>query len=132
MRYNKREMKALLIPAYYLAWHYTSAIAHLLAIYRNVVFFSFNFFSIKILFRTLFMPFSRKNKVAKNEEDREHLVVTIMMSLLGFIIRTATVICGACAMLLVFLFWTLMLCIWMVLPFVAIILFIFGMISFFQ
>lgn len=125
-------MKALLIPAYYLAWHYTSAVAHLLAIYRNVIFFSFNFFSVKILLRTLFRPFRRKHVVETNPENRETILVTIIMSIIGFLVRTVTVICGLCAALLIFLFWAVVLCVWLVLPFVAIVLFIFGILSFFQ
>ncbi len=132
MRYNKWEMKALLIPAYYLAWHYTSAIAHILAIYRNSVFFSFNFFSVTTLLRTIFRPFRRTRYVSSNPADQEHVIVSIMMSIVGFFVRTVTIICGVLAGALVCVFWTAVICIWLALPFISVVLFIFGMLSFFQ
>ncbi len=132
MRYNKGEMKALLIPAYYLAWHYTSAIAHILAIFRNVVFFSFNFFSVTTLLRTMFRPFRRTRYVSTNPANQEHIIVTIVMSFIGLCVRTVTVVCGIFATVLACIFWTAVICVWLALPFISVVLFIFGMLSFFQ
>lgn len=132
MRYNSEEMKALLIPAYYLSWHYTSAIVHILAIFRNVVFFSFNFFSVKILLRNIFRPFRRTRYISKDPADQEHVIVSIMMSFIGFCVRTVTIVCGLLAVLLACVFWTVVICVWIVLPFLSVVLFIFGMLSFFQ
>lgn len=125
-------MKALLIPAYYLAWHYTSAIAHLLAIYRNVVFFSFNFFSVKILLRTIFRPFRRTRYITTDPANQEHIIVTIMMSFIGLCVRAVTIVCGSLAVILACVFWTVVMFVWLALPFVSVVLFIFGMLSFFQ
>jgi hypothetical protein len=130
VRYNKREMKALLIPAYYLSWHYTTAFAHILRIYRNVVFFSVNFFSIKLLLRTLFRPLRRSPIASTRPEDAEHAVVTFIMSFMGFMIRTVTVICGLCSLIITLAFWLAVFCLWVVLPFVSLGLFSVGLISF--
>lgn len=125
-------MKAFLIPAYYLSWHYTTAFAHILAVYRNIVFFSYNFFSIKLLFKTIFQPFRSRSEAGSDEKDREMMLVTIVVGLVGFLVRIATILCGLLSFILTFVFWTAVFIFWIVLPFLSLGLFAAGLISFFQ
>ena len=125
-------MKALLIPAYYLAWHYTTALGHILTLYRNVVFFSFNFFSIPELLRTIFRPFRTREFVSHKSEDQEHIIVTVVMGVVGFLVRTVTIICGFCSFLLTFVFWLSVFLLWLSLPIVSVLIFTAGLIRFLQ
>lgn len=127
-------MKVFLIPIYYLSWHYTRAFKHILDVYKNVIFFSFNFFSIKTLFITIFRPLKKKVEVKKEKRDddpgSEIFVVTLLMTILGIFIRLFTITAGMFSATVVFLFWAIVFIIWVLLPLVLAFLFFAGLISF--
>lgn len=127
-------MKVILIPIYYLSWHYSRAFKHVLDIYKNVMFFSLNFFSIKTLFSTIFRPFKSPIEVkkSKNKDDAnsEIAIVTFLMVCLGLFVRTATIITGILFAILVFFFWAIVFVFWAVLPIVLMFLLFAGLISY--
>ncbi len=123
-----------MIPVYYLSWHYTRAFRHILDIYKNVIFFSLNFFSIKILFRTIFRPLKKNIEVKKenNEDDpnSEIGIVTFLMTLLGSVLRLVTIVVGILSAIFVFVFWALVFIFWALLPLILTFIFVAGLISF--
>lgn len=127
-------MKVFLIPVYYLSWHYTRAFKHILDIYKNVIFFSLNFFSIKTLFRTIFRPLKKNVQVkkTKNDEDpgSEIALVTVLMVIVGVVLRLLTIIAGLFSAILVFIFWAFVFIFWTLLPLILAFLFFAGLISF--
>ncbi len=127
-------MKVFLIPIYYLSWHYTVAYKHILDVYKNVIFFSVNFFSIKSLFKTIFRPFKKtvevKNVEKQDDPESEIFLVTVLMIILGVTLRLATITIGMLTAIAVFIFWAFVFVFWTILPLVLLFLFFAGLISF--
>jgi hypothetical protein len=76
----------------YLMWHYTRAYGDILHIWRNLVYFLFNFFSTPTMFRTLFSPWKRIQAERENRgfdfsDYFSTLIVNLMMRLVGLFMR---------------------------------------------
>ena len=126
-------MKVFLIPVYYLSWHYTRAFKHILDIHKNVIFFSLNFFSIKTLFKTIFRPLKKNVEVKKKNVDdpgSEIALVTVLMVIVGVVVRMSTIVLGLLSAVAVFFFWALVFIVWTLLPLILAFLFFAGLISF--
>jgi hypothetical protein len=126
-------MKFISLVPYYFVWHYTLAIKNVLDICANFIWFTWNFFSFKILILTLFSPYKRLTERYNGgldlEQLMEALVINTLMRFIGFIARTFVLITGLVAMVLVLLFASLAILIWLALPFVLILFFVAGSIS---
>ena len=111
---------ALSLIPYYVSWHYTHGIKNLFNIWVNFIHFSFNFFSIKELLRTLFSPFERLQEQYKEGFDPEDffatLVTNIMMRIVGFFVRTFTILLGLIFTTGVILIGVSLLLLWILLP----------------
>lgn len=92
---------------HYLSWHYSRGVHDFLRVWSNLVWFSWNFFSVGLLFSTLLMPFRR----IRDERERkgfdpgafaESVLVSIIMRIVGIIVRSILIIAGlaVCAILL--------------------------------
>lgn len=122
-----------MIPVYYLSWHYTRAFKHILDIHKNVIFFSLNFFSIKTLFKTIFRPLKKNVEVKKKNVDdpgSEIALVTVLMVIVGVVVRMSTIVLGLLSAVAVFFFWALVFIVWTLLPLILAFLFFAGLISF--
>lgn len=128
-------MKVFYIFPYYLSWHYTRAISHFLETFRNLLYFTFNFYSLRVLFNTLFHPFSALPKPAKinsnSEVEKEIWIVTFIMRLLGLIVRVVTIVVGLFAIFVTVIFWSIALAVWLGLPFIMIFFALSALIGFF-
>ena len=77
----------------YIAWHYSAALADILRIWGNMMWFNFHLFSTGSLTLTLFSPWQRMQEEypRKGTFDVEYflgtLVVNIIMRFVGFIVR---------------------------------------------
>jgi hypothetical protein len=89
-------MNLLVILPHYIVWHYGRALADMVIIWKNFLYFVYNFFSIKTLIMTMFSPWRRMG-----DEYREHgsledvmgtFVVNVVMRCLGAVIRLIYVI----------------------------------------
>lgn len=108
----------LIFPAYFI-WHYGAAFTGLLALYKTALWFTWRFFSVGTLIRTLFSPWRRLGEEYKKGFDPEAffgtLLVNTLMRIIGAIFRLVLVVIGMATLLIValgglatFVVWTLM------------------------
>jgi hypothetical protein len=90
-------MVALLILRDYMRWHYTRAFSDIFSIWRDLTYFVFTFFSIPLLFQTLFQPWKRIE--AERERSGFDLQDYLSTKLVNMIMRLV----GACMRLMLIL-----------------------------
>lgn len=114
----------------YIFWHYTFAISDFFRIWMNFFWFVFNYFSIGLLFRTLFSPWRRmtekKSRGFNLAEWGEVLFVNAMMRIVGFLMRSILIVVGLVALFIVFVFGLIAFFLWLFAPIAVIILFFWG------
>lgn len=119
-----------LIP-YYVSWHYTYAIVELVNNFKNFIWFIWNFFSIPLLFRTLFRPFQRiKERYKLNDGPKvvlESITVNIISRVVGFVIRSFMIVAGVSASIAIFILGVLVFILWLFLPLILGFIFISGL-----
>lgn len=123
-----------IIPQY-ISWHYTVAFFELFLLWKNFSWFLWNFFSIKILFKTLLAPFRRLDVGRKKfdvESFFESLVVNTLMRLLGLILRSVLIILGILSLCFLFIFFVGFLLLWVLLPFILLGMLILGFVTVFR
>ncbi len=108
------------LPLSYLLWHYTVAWGDLLRLYLNLTWFLWNFFSIRILFGTLFSPWHRLRENAKKDIGGllGSLILNLILRGIGCVARIATILTGLLALALLFLFFLASLSLWLIMPLV--------------
>jgi len=108
-----------LIP-YYISWHYTLAIKNILNIWKNFLWFIFNFFSIPTLLKTFFAPFQRLQERYRGGLDIEDLLSTVfintLMRIVGMIFRSILIVLGLISYLAMVVVGVSFLLIWILLP----------------
>jgi len=129
-------MKILSLIPYYFAWHYTQAILNFFSIWANFIRFATTHFSFVILLKTLFMPYKRLTEKYRGglnlEQLFETLVISFVMRIVGFIIRTLIILIGLIVLLIVLFSGTVLFLIWLILPFLLIFLFVVGILAVFK
>ncbi|MFA6253874.1 MAG: hypothetical protein WC640_01260 [Candidatus Paceibacterota bacterium] len=130
-------MRIAVVIGHYFIWHYGRAIKDLTRIYRNLIAFTFNFFSVDILVRSYFAPWRRMG-----EEYPEHGVdpfdyfstftVNLIMRLVGIFMRTVAIVLGLVTTLVVILSYPVVLVLWLALPLIVVIIFFIGLGLFFK
>ena len=84
-------MSLLYVIHGYVHWHYGAAYKDMTRIWFNLMWFVAHFFSIPILFKTLFAPLNRLNEEYNKEDSLEGkagtIVVNIFVRLIGFLLR---------------------------------------------
>lgn len=117
-------MQFFILGYYYILWHYTRAFLDIIKIWMNAFWFVYHFFSIRILFSTLFSPWRRMGENYKKGFDASEffssLLINTIMRIVGIIIRMAVIIIGLLALVAVFIGGIIFLIIWLFLPFVII------------
>ena len=108
------------IATQYIVWHYRSAWLDLWRLYKNFLWFVWNFFSISFLLETLLDPFQRLHESysAGSEIVNDFfsaLIVNTLMRVVGFVVRGMVIVLGLFALAgeivlgaLVFLVWALL------------------------
>lgn len=118
-----------LVPTYFV-WHYTRALADLVRLWTNFLWFAYHFFSVPLLARTLFAPWRRlgetRSRIFSLEDWGGALVVNTMMRLVGALIRSVIIVTGLAALVLVVAAGVCSLVIWVLLPAGLLVLFIVG------
>lgn len=100
----------------YFVWHYTRAIHDLFYNWLNFIWFTFNFFSISLLFKTFFSPWKRLGEKRKGFFDFTFIIIDIIMRLFGILMRTVAIIIGIIFTILVVLSGPLILLLWIIWP----------------
>lgn len=125
-------MRFLAIIVNYIIWHYTRAILEFSHIYKNILSFVFNFFSISILVQSYFAPWRRmgedytKNFLDDPEDALAVFVVNIIMRIVGIAMRTVIIVFGFLLFSLVALFYPILLIAWLIIPLILIVLVMLG------
>lgn len=124
-------MNFFLIIPHYISWHYTKAISDLIVLFKNFIWFIWNLFSIKILFKTLFVPFQKlSTKSAKGfdiEAFLSALVTNIIMRFVGFFIRTFFIFAGIFTLVAFVILSVVFFILWLVAPLVLASMFALGL-----
>ena len=115
----------------YLIWHYGRALRDIVVLWKDFAWFTYNFFSIPLLLKTLFSPFLRLQEQYKRSFDVEalmgNLIVNTMMRLVGFLLRSVLIIMGVLAEVFVFIIFPVAFFSWFLLPFLLAALLITGL-----
>jgi len=108
----------LQLPISYLLWHYTTAWTDLLRLYKNFSWFLWNFFSIRILFETLFSPWHRIKEHAEKDTGGllGSIILNLILRLIGFFARAATIVWGILALVLFSILFSVFFVLWAFLP----------------
>jgi hypothetical protein len=126
-------MRFLWIFPYYLGWHYGRGTSETFSVFKNFLFFIPRFFSIKVLFETLFSPFQRlKENYAGGlnpGQFAEVIVVNLIMRIFGFIVRSFIIMLGVATFIIVFFVEIVLFIIWITLPFLLAFMFFVSIIS---
>lgn len=123
-------MQITLVILGYLKWHYSKAISSLGKIWKNFLYFVFDFFSIGLLFKNFFDPWKRMtDNYPKSFDFKIYFAVFItnlITRIIGIIVRLVLIIIGLACYILLTLLFPVALAIWLVLPFIIILLIIEG------
>ncbi len=111
-------MLFLSIMHHYILWHYTTAFGEILHVWKNLLWFTYNFFSIPQMLRSFFSPWKRMTEERGNTFNFEDLagfiIINIISRIVGMILRTIVLFFGLLAILilitgivLTYIFWLL-------------------------
>ncbi len=124
-------MRFATVLGHYFIWHYGRAIKDLTRIYRNLIVFIFNFFSVPILVVSFFSPWRRMGEEypERSVEPFDYFsvfLVNLIMRLVGIFMRGIVIVVGMAFTLLLILSYPVALLCWLILPFVVVVIFFIG------
>ncbi len=110
----------------YIRWHYTKGVVDLVNLTFNFLWFAYNFFSVPILLRTLFVPFHRLQEKAGSVFQfgkwAEAVLITSLMRVVGFVSRVCVILLALLLMLCVAVLGIVSLAVWLAMPLVVTVL----------
>ncbi|PIP73828.1 MAG: hypothetical protein COW88_00750 [Candidatus Lloydbacteria bacterium CG22_combo_CG10-13_8_21_14_all_47_15] len=113
-------MNLAVVFGYYIVWHYTGAFRAIFGVWTNFIWFLYNFFSIPLLFRTLFSPWQRldieRRRGFNFEEFGTALIVNTIMRIVGFGVKSITIMFGLASLLALVVAGILFFFVWILLP----------------
>ena len=116
-----------IIPIFW-RWYYGEAIRNILKGWKNFIIFASEYFSIPLLFKTLFAPWKRditkKPRGLDFKKLFEYISFNLISRTIGFSIRIITIFVGILFFLLIVVLGLLFFLIWLLLPLILIGLFI--------
>ena len=116
-------------------WYYGRAVKDVLAGWRNFVIFVSEYFSIPLLFKTLFSPWKRditkKPRGLDFKKLFEYLTYNLISRGVGFFVRFVTILIGIIFLLLTAVAGAVLFIIWLVLPLIILGLFVMAIILIF-
>lgn len=115
---------------YYAVWHYSRALHDYFALWENAFRTIVHFFSIPLLIKTFFSPFHRLREMPpKGFHPGDFIAaqtVTLIMRIVGILLRATLIICGMGSLIVVALAGMVLFIGWLLLPVLITALFIFG------
>jgi hypothetical protein len=116
---------------YYVSWHYGRALRDFKSVYSGFISFFFNFFSIPLLVETLFDPWRRlmdeKKEKGLIEGALGKIIVNFLMRIVGFGMRTITIVIGLAATAVAAVVGIILFLVWLALPLILVFLFFAGL-----
>jgi len=110
----------------YFAWHYSEALVDAVRIWRDLLRFLYQFFSIHLLVRTFFAPWKRLGEERKKGFDIADflsvLVINIIMRLIGISMRIVLIIVGVAVMFIGVLLGIVAIFVWIFAPLIIVLL----------
>lgn len=104
----------------YIKWHYGQGLRELFGVAGNFLWFVVNFFSFKLLLKTLFAPWKRLGETYGGGLDLEafasSLIVNGLMRAVGFVTKTIVLVVGLVTYILVIIFSLFIFIIWFFAP----------------
>lgn len=126
-------MNFLLIFPHYISWHYTRGLSDLIRLYKNIIWFIWNFFSIKVFLKTILSPFKRLDVRARNKFNLEDvfsaIVTNLLMRILGFVLRSFFIILGLLIEILFIVTAVVFFILWLLVPFILLAMLVAGFIA---
>ncbi|MBX4198541.1 hypothetical protein KW782_04400 [Candidatus Parcubacteria bacterium] len=122
-------MKTLTLLPYYFQWHYGYGLLHGIEIIKNFIWFLWHFFSIRELFRTLFLPWQRLHETRQGSAIEDFMSVWIVNSLMifvGALIRLTVIAFGFVFIIAALVAGSVVLLLWIALPLLIVVFFIMG------
>ncbi|PIQ92040.1 MAG: hypothetical protein COV69_03985 [Parcubacteria group bacterium CG11_big_fil_rev_8_21_14_0_20_39_14] len=108
----------------FISWYFKDATLSILGIWRNFILFVANYFSIVLLFKTLFNPWKRISESYGRGFDIgkffSALTLNVLSRSIGFIMRSAAIFMGVLAEIFVLIFGAAFLILWFFLPLILI------------
>jgi hypothetical protein len=104
----------------YIKWHYGEGLRELFGVVGNLLWFVTNFFSFKLLLKTLFAPWRRMGEHYEGGLDfgalASTLIVNGLMRMVGFFTKTIVLLVGLVSYILVLVFSFFISVIWIFAP----------------
>ncbi len=116
-------MDVLTVASSWFVWHYVYAWADITRVFTNLTWFSWRLFSVPELLANLFSPFERLDEKPKSkmpDKIAEAVMVSLIMRLVGAVIRIPIIVLGLLATAFVLILWITAYVIWLVLPVLAV------------
>ncbi len=125
-----------LIKDYFL-WHYGAAFPEMFRVLGNFFWFLYHFFSMPVLFRTLFSPWKKiheeRESAGFNLKDiLSALIINIMMRIVGFFFRVVLITIGVMSIIFLFIFSISLFIFWVFAPILILLSLILGIIFLFK
>jgi len=119
-----------MLIAVFWKWYYGEAVKNILTAWKNFILFAVNYFSIPLLFKTLFVPwkrdFTKKPKGWNFKKLFEYLAFNLISRGVGFFMRLLMIIAGAIFLIFVIVAGAVFFMLWLILPLILLGLLIFA------
>lgn len=123
-------MKTVKIVPLYFLWHYILSWKDAWGVYTNFLWFVWNYFSIPLLLRTLFSPWRRLQEMESG--FLSNLFITTIMRFVGAGVRVCTIALGLVAFCATGFAGVVAVVLWILAPWIALLLIGFGVLSLFS
>jgi hypothetical protein len=125
-------MKSAVLLSHLFAWHYRKGLTSFLGVLKNIIWFEWNFFSIDLLFQTLFSKWRRLGEEYTGGFNMLNTLtvftINTLMRIFGAFIRTAVIVGGLTTLIVSIVLAAALILIWLLLPAVLILLVVYGII----
>ncbi|MSU56101.1 MAG: hypothetical protein EXS51_02220 [Candidatus Taylorbacteria bacterium] len=113
----------LQLPFSYLLWHYTTAWSDIMRLYRNIAWFLWNFFSVRLLLGTLLSPWHRLHEGSKKSAGGflGNFIINLLLRFIGFFARLFVILTGLVSVILLSVFFIFFSVIWPFMPLLVVV-----------
>lgn len=123
-------MKFLRFIPHYILWHYSRAVLELFGIITNFLWFIYHFFSVPILFETLFSPWQKMGEEYKKgfhlANNLSVFFINTVMRIIGFFIRFFVIIFALILIVITIILGVIAFLSWLIAPIILVIAIVAG------